>query len=342
MNRNSFHTRMSPLPPWWQESAAIPVILAPMAGVTDSPYRKICAGYGADATVTEMISVDGLVRDNPNTWDMLRGITDELCCAIQLFGRTPELFSEAASKLARSGIVPAAFDINMGCPVPKVVKGGAGAAMMLDVGAAAAVVRSLVEGVRRLGLSVPVWVKIRSGWDPDTVNAPGFARSMVEAGAQGVTVHARTRSAFYSGPAGWRVISRVVRAVDVPVIGNGDIFSGEDAVRMVRETRCTGVMVGRGAMGAPWIFREVAAALAGREIPAPPRLEDRIDALLGHLAMEIELRGTVRAARYMRKHVHWYTSGLPYSAALRDRANGCETGEELRDLLEEYRDHVVE
>ncbi|MFO7941080.1 MAG: tRNA dihydrouridine synthase DusB [Bacillota bacterium] len=340
MDKDESHTRVHPQTPWWQESSAIPVILAPMAGVTDSPYRIICSEYGADATVTEMISVDGLVRDNPNTWEMLRGVSGEKHCAVQLFGQAPDLFSEAASKLSRSGLAPVAFDVNMGCPVPKVVKRGAGAALMLDVDAAAAVVQSLVEGARSFGISVPVWVKIRSGWDPETVNAPEFARQMVQAGASGVTVHARTRSAYYSGRADWEVISRVVAAVDVPVIGNGDVFSAEDAVKMVRRTQCAGVMVGRGAMGAPWIFREIAAALAGRKTPAPPAPKDRVDVLLRHLFMEVEFRGTVRAARFMRKHVHWYTSGLPHSAALRDRANGCETGEQLRGLLEEYRDHL--
>jgi len=293
-----------------------------------------------DGTVTEMVSVDGLVRNNPNTWELLHDVPGETRCAVQLFGAKPETFSEALGVLAAHDRVPDAIDVNMGCPVRKVVGAGAGAALMRDPVRAGRVVESVVEAMERRRVRRPVWVKIRSGWDDDSINAPALARVLQDAGASGITVHARTRRAHYSGRADWRVIADVVDAVKIPVLGNGDVRSGEDAVAMLSETGCLGVMVGRAALGAPWIFDPMIAILDGRTPRGNPRPEERIRVVLCHLEMEVALRGSERAARFMRKHIHWYTHGLPGSARLRERVNHCNDAETLHRVLAGYRAKV--
>lgn len=321
---------------WWRASPFPPVILAPMAGITDSPYRILCMEHGASGTVSEMVSVEGLVRNNSNTWDMLRGIEGEAHCSIQFFGSNPPVFPDALEQIIERGHTPAAIDINMGCPVPKVVRSGAGAALMKDPATAVAIVAGLDRYLRKRGLRIPLWVKIRSGWDADSINAPALSAALEEAGADGITVHARTRAAFYSGEADWDVIAGVVDTVSVPVLGNGDVLAGADAARMLQSTGCAGVMVGRGALGRPWIFGEIGATLAGESPPEEPTPGRRIALLLGHLEMEEELRGSEGAARFMRKHVHWYTRGLPDSASLREEANRRGTAGDLGELLVRY------
>ncbi len=322
---------------WWADTGFPPVVLAPMAGITDSPYRIICSLYGADGTVTEMVSAEGLVRDNPNTWELLIGLDGEEHCAVQLFGRDPVAFSEGLARMVDGGFVPAGIDVNMGCPVPKVVRSGAGAALMKDPKAAAAIVRSVRRRLEMEGLSIPLWAKIRSGWDENSVNAPEIATVLADAGVDGLAVHARTRSAYYSGDADWEVIRAVVEVSNLPVLGNGDVFSGERAQSLLDETGCHGIMVGRGAMGAPWIFGEIRATLGGLEGFSTPDPRERISVALCHLEMESCHRGSERAARFMRKHLHWYTRGLPGSAMLRDKVNHAGDAQELADLLVKYR-----
>ncbi len=313
--------------------AANNVVLGPMAGITEAPFRAICKRLGAGLTFTEMVSATGL-HYNPDAEASRFLLTlhpDETPCAVQLFGADPEQMAAQAQRVVeRHGDDVAVIDINMGCPVSKVVSKGQGCALMRTPDLAASIVERMVE---RCG--APVSAKFRTGWDAETADPVGFARAMEAAGASMLTVHARTRGQFYKGAADWSVLAAVKRAVGVPVIGSGDVFSAPDAVRMLEETGVDAVMLARGAQGNPWLFRECRALInTGAEI-APPSSAERIAVAREHGAALREFAGT-RAFPRMRKHVAWYLHGLPGAAAVRERSYRAIDYDELDAILVEY------
>lgn len=305
-----------------------PFLLAPLAGITDGPFRRLCAEQGAALVYSEMVSAKGLWYKDKNTGKLLEILDGEEPVAYQLFGHEPEIMAFAARELEGSGNV--IFDINMGCPVPKIVKNGEGSALMKNPDLAHDVIAAAVKNT-----SKPVTVKIRAGWDAASVNAVEVSRAAADAGAAAVTVHGRTREQYYSGKADWSVIAAVKRAVDIPVIGNGDVTDAASGLRMMEETGCDFVMVGRGALGNPWIFAELNAAWRGEPLPPPPTKEDKKQMMLRHFGDVLELKGEYVAVREMRKHVGWYLKGVPGAAAFRGRINQINSAEELRQAIEE-------
>jgi tRNA-dihydrouridine synthase B len=309
-----------------------------MAGITEAPFRGICKRMGAGLTYTEMISVKGLHynRESVASQALLSFSADEIPCAVQISGSEPEMMAEQAAELLESrGHDIALIDINMGCPVTKVVKKGEGSALMREPALAADIVSAVVEACGE----VPVTVKIRKGWDSASLNAVEFARALEAAGAAAIAVHGRTRAQFYKGDADWDTIAQVKAAVGVPVIGSGDIFSAGDVVAMTERTGVDGVMVARGAQGNPWIFRETRALLDdGVELPGPTWFE-RIDMAREHADALVAFGGE-RAFVRMRKHVSWYIAEMPGAALVRGRVNDCKSHAELDDLLGEYREYL--
>lgn len=317
--------------------SANPLLLAPMSGVTEAPFRAICKRMGAGLTYTEMVSAKGL-HYNPDARGAVELLTidaGEIPCGVQLFGADPEMMAQQAARIAseRAGEV-GLIDINMGCPVSKVVAKGEGSALMRDPARAAEVVSAVVSAV-----DVPVTVKFRSGWDASTVNAADFARAMEAAGASALAVHGRTREQFYHGRADWGVIAAVKQAVSVPVAGSGDVFTPADAVRMIEQTGVDAVMVARGARGNPWIFSRFRGLRESGTEPPPPTHCERIEMAREHAAA---LRGYAgeRSFVRMRKHVAWYVAEMPGAAAVRVRVNECRAYEELDALLAEYRHYL--
>ncbi|HBX22867.1 MAG TPA: tRNA dihydrouridine synthase DusB [Desulfotomaculum sp.] len=294
-----------------------PVVAAPMAGVTDRAFRILAREHGCGLVCTEMISDQALLHGNPKTNIILDCRDEQSPISTQLFGSNVEYMARAAEIIAGRGAD--IIDINMGCPTPKIVKNGEGAALMRTPALAASIVAAVVERVQ-----CPVTVKIRKGWDENSVNAVEFARLMVRSGAAAVTVHGRTRSQFYSGEADWDIIRQVREALDVPVIGNGDVGCPEDAARMLNETGCLGVMIGRASMGNPWIFsRTVQYLVTGEALPGPtPKM--RRETAVRHYNLLAQTKGEMIANREMRKHLAWYTRGLRGAARLRGLINqGC-------------------
>lgn len=308
-----------------------PLALAPMAGITDLPFRLICKKYGCGLTISEMISAKGLLYKNVKTTAMLRIDQDERPTAIQLFGSVPDELAEAA------GIVEAAgadiIDFNMGCPVHKIVNNGEGSALMRQPRLAHDILAAMVRAVK-----IPVTVKIRAGWDDSTRNAPEVARIAEAAGVSAVAVHGRTRKQFYEGKADWQIIAEVKKAVKIPVFGNGDIFSVADGLRMLKETCCDGLMIGRGADGNPWLFSRLRAALHGEELPAEPSVDERLDQADEHLRMLIDYQGESISVKEMRRHIAGYLKGMPRAAEYRGLFHKAETYAQFKELLENYRD----
>ena len=305
------------------------IILAPMAGVTDLPFRLLCKEQGCGLTVTEMVSGKAILYHNRNTEELLRTEPAEQPVAVQLFGSDPAIMAEIAAQVAEGPY--AIIDVNMGCPVPKIVKNGEGSALMRDPRKAQAVLAAMVKAVKK-----PVTVKFRKGFDGGSVNAVEFAKMAESCGVAAVAVHGRTREQYYSGKADWEIIRRVKEAVKIPVIGNGDIFTPEDGARMLSKTGCDGIMVARGAKGNPWIFSRLNHYLeTGELLPGPDGKEIR-EMILRHSRMLAQYKGEKPAMRQMRGHVAWYTKGLPNSAAMRNEINQVETMEELKDFLERY------
>ena len=303
------------------------VILGPMAGVTDLPFRLLCREQGAGLVCMEMVSAKAVFYGNRNTKELLQVNPGERPVSLQLFGSDPEVLSDIAARLEEGPYD--LFDLNMGCPVPKVVKNGEGSALMKDPKLVERILSSMV-----LALKKPVTVKIRKGFNDESVNAVEIARIAEGCGAAAVAVHGRTREQYYSGKADWEIIRQVKEAVSIPVIGNGDVDSPEAAKRMLAETGCDGVMVARGAKGNPWIFKRITEYLETGRIPPKPSREEVKAMMLRHGEMMVEFKGEAAAMREMRKHVAWYTAGWPHSAALRNDINAVETMEALRELIE--------
>lgn len=304
-----------------------PVILAPMAGITDLAFRLLCKEQGCDVVVTEMISAKALYYGNKNTIPLLQIEEEEKPVGVQIFGSEPELMGQMAHKIEDRGF--AYIDINMGCPVPKIVNNKEGSALMLQPELAGKIVKEVKAAV-----SLPVTVKIRLGFDEDHKNAVEFARILEENGVDALAVHGRTREQFYSGKADWETIRQVKEAVSVPVIANGDIFSGEDALAIRAATGCDGIMVGRGCKGNPWLFREIKAALAGQPIPKRPGVDEVASMLLRHAALCVKYKEEYTGIREMRKHAGWYTAGMRGATKLRDAVNHVTTLSQLETLVD--------
>lgn len=301
--------------------------MAPMAGVTDKPFRILVREMGCDLVFTEMISGKAIQYNNRRTWNML-DLKGESPIGVQLFGSDPQVMANAAKVAEAEGA--SLIDINMGCPVPKVVNNGEGAALMKIPDTAFSIVRQVSEAV-----SIPVTVKIRSGWDNASVNAVAFAQGLAKSGAAAITVHGRTRAQMYSGTADWDIIAKVVRAVEIPVIGNGDIWAGKDAKKIINQTGCQGIMMARGVLGNPWLFREVKAALAGKDYSSPS-YGDKIAMAVRHLRMEVAYRGEKMAVPFMRKHLAWYLKGMPETAALKRLIFSEASSKVIERLLRDY------
>jgi tRNA-dihydrouridine synthase B len=310
-----------------------PFMLAPLAGVSDSPFRQLAREQGASMVFTEMVSADGLARGNQATVDYCAFEGHERPIGIQLFGSDPGTMAEATRVLNDLPLDqrPDLIDINMGCPVRKVVNRCAGAALLTNVDLIREIVGRMSEVSR-----IPVTAKIRLGWDGNSRNVVEVAKALEDSGAQAVAIHARTRAEKFEGAAHWEMIGEAKKAVGIPVIGNGDVRSPEDAVRMLEMTGCDAVMMGRAAFGDPWVFRRVRAFHERGEKLAPPTAAERLEAGIRHLRMMTEAVGPDCAAREMRKHVAWYVKGLPNSAKVREQVNRTRSVDEMADLLRAY------
>ena len=308
------------------------VLLAPLAGVSDWPFRLLCGDLGADETVTEMISAQGYLcapEDNRATQDLLLTHPGEPPVAVQVFGRDPRWFYDAIRKLTDSGLY-SGIDINMGCPAPKVTNGGSGSALMKTPELAAKIIKAA-----RQATQLPLSVKMRIGWDEKSINVLPFSKMAEEEGADYITVHGRTRAQHYSGKANWEAIARVKRERKIPVIANGDVFSWADAKALLELSGCDGVAIGRGALGNPWIFREIKQGLAGRDpLPADP-LEIQ-ELCLRHARLMAEWKGEDRAVIEMRKHFAWYLKGLRGAAQVRSRINTMDSLIDVENTIMEY------
>ena len=305
-----------------------PYTLAPMAGVTDLPFRLLCKEQGAGLLCMEMVSAKAIQYNNKNTKALLEIHPEELPVSLQLFGSDPDVISEIAKRIEELPF--SILDINMGCPVPKIVKNGEGSALMKNPKLVYEIVRKTARAIQK-----PVTVKIRKGFDDTCINAVEIAKIIEDAGGKAVAVHGRTREQYYSGKADWDIIRQVKEAVSIPVIGNGDVVSGESAIAIQKETGCDGVMIGRGAQGNPWIFSELLEYERTGKMPLRPSVEAIKKMMIRHAQLQMQYKGEYLGIREMRKHVSWYTSGLPNSAKLRDEINRVESYEELEQLLEE-------
>ena len=309
----------------------IPLILAPMAGVSESPFRRLCRRHGADVVVTEFLSAEAIRRENAATLSKLRFGADERTIGVQIFGADPDAMRDAAA-LVTDVFQPEYIDINFGCPVKKVVRRNGGSGCLKDLSLVESVIKAVISGTH-----LPVTVKIRSGWSEEMRDPVKIALHCQAAGARAIALHPRTRTQMYTGAANWDEIARVKEAVEIPVIGNGDIKTPHDALRMQRSTGCDAVMIARGSYGQPWIFDQARALFEGREMPATPGVEARFAVALSHAKMvqeyEVDLDG---AAIEFRKHLGWYVKGLPNSADLRKRLHAVNSFGEVEGIFADY------
>ena len=314
-----------------------PLALAPMAGVGDLAFRTVCRSFGASYTVTEMVSAKALCYQDAKTRTLMKLGEGERPAAVQLFGSDAVCMGDAAAKACEIAS-PDIIDINMGCPVGKVVSSGDGSALMRDPGKAARIIEAVVRNA-----GVPVTVKFRKGYDKGSVNAVEFAKMCEEAGASAVAVHGRTRAQMYTGRADWDIIREVKRAVTIPVFANGDIFTGEDAAHILRYTGADGAMIARGALGSPWIFRDALAAIRGEEVPPPPPWQERVDIAVRQFELAAADRGEKVACLEARKHFAWYVKGMPYASFFKARIMSVSTLNDIynaaRDIKDSLRDY---
>lgn len=309
------------------------LLLAPLAGISDYPFRQLCRDFGADLTFTEMVSVDGLLYENQATRRLLTVYPGDRPLGFQFFGSDSRYFREVLPRV--EALRPDVIDLNFGCPVRKVVARGAGAALLKELNR----LGEIVETVAR-ETDLPVTAKIRIGWDADSIVAVDAARTAEEAGARAVTVHGRTRSQGYSGRARWEQIARVKEALKIPVIGNGDVFDAASAAEMFRTTGVDGIMLARGALGRPWIFSEILQELTGGEPFAAPDVRERMNILRKHYELEVTLYGEETALSRMKKHFVWYTKGLPHTARLRDTIFRAKSFAAVKGIFDEYLDQM--
>ncbi|MEN2258694.1 tRNA dihydrouridine synthase DusB [Paraclostridium benzoelyticum] len=310
------------------------VFLSPMAGVTDLPFRLICKEQDCGMLYTEMINAKALCYDDQNTKKMLKIEEEEHPVAVQIFGSDPAFMGGAAEIL--NEYPNEILDINMGCPAPKVVKNGDGSALMRNPKLAEEVLKSVVKNSKK-----PVTLKIRKGWDDNNINAVEIAKIAEASGISALAIHGRTREQYYSGKADWDIIAKIKENINIPVIGNGDVFEVEDAINMINKTKCDAIMIGRGAQGNPWIFKRINHYMKTGEILPEPTGEEKINAALKHLKLAIDEHGEYVAVREMRKHIAWYLKGLRGSAKLRDEINKIESYEEVVNKLRDYLSHSL-
>lgn len=302
------------------------LVLGPMAGVTDLPFRLLCKEQGAGLLCMEMVSAKAILYKNKNTEALMQIDERECPVSLQLFGSEPDIMAEIAKQIEERPF--AILDINMGCPVPKIVNNGEGSALMKNPVLAGKIIEKVAGAIQK-----PVTVKIRKGFDENSINAVEMARIAQESGAAAVAVHGRTREQFYSGKADWDIIRQVKEAVHIPVIGNGDLLCPEDVIRMEEQTGCDGFMIARGAQGNPWIFKQLLHYFETGEHLEKPSREEVIQMILRHAKMLMEYKGDYIGIREIRKHASWYTAGYPNSARLRDEINQVESYEQLEELL---------
>lgn len=302
------------------------IILAPMAGVSDLPFRLLCHEQGAGLVCMEMISAKAILYHNRNTESLLEIHPQEGPVSLQLFGSDSAIMADIAARIEDRPFQ--ILDINMGCPVPKIVGNGEGSALMKNPLLAGQIIEAVVKAVGK-----PVTVKIRKGFDEEHVNAVEMAHVAQESGAAAVAVHGRTREQFYSGKADWDIIRQVKQAVSIPVIGNGDVVDGESALALLQQTGCDGIMIGRACQGNPWIFREVKNFLESGQICPRPTNREIVDTILRHARLQLQYKGEYIGIREMRKHVSWYSAGVPNSARFRAEINAMESMEELMDAV---------
>ena len=308
---------------------ANPCVLAPMAGVTDLPFRLLCKEQGVGLLSMEMVSAKAISFHNKNTLDLMQIAEGENPIALQIFGSDPEIMAQSAAEIEERPFD--ILDFNMGCPVPKVVNNGEGSALMKNPKLAGEIVERVSRAVKK-----PVTVKIRKGFQESSVNAVEMAKILEASGAAAIAVHGRTREQYYSGKADWDIIRQVKEAVKIPVIGNGDVDSPQKAKALLEETGCDGVMIGRAAQGNPWIFGQTVEYLEHGTIPKKPELSEVKAVILRHANLQMQYKSELTAMREMRKHVAWYTTGYPHSAQLRAAVNEVQNMDELRQLLEEW------
>ncbi|BDR87943.1 tRNA dihydrouridine synthase DusB [Clostridium tetani] len=311
------------------------VFLAPLAGVTDLAFRGLCKRMGCTLVYTEMVSAKALFYDSDKTKDMLRFSKEELPIAVQIFGKEPDIMANVVEKYFNSNDNVCLIDINMGCPAPKIVKNGEGSALMKNPKFAS----DIVESIKKVSTK-PVTVKFRKGFDNDNINALEFAKIMENSGADALTIHGRTREQMYQGKADWEIIKKVKESVKIPVIGNGDVFTGEDAINMIESTNCDGVMVARGALGNPWIFNQISEALKGQQI-LEPSPDEILEVCIEHFKRALYYYDEKKAVREMRKHIGWYIKGLKNCSKVKDTINKEVDKDKVLNILEEYRKEFV-